>query len=148
MILQLKRPRYRLLEYLIGIIFLADAPQIRLVRSSIAGDGILPRRRIIQIHILIAQARFGSSRIRSRQPAVGGGCNSGVVGCKCPLDAQKHENQVSIAGIETEAVGVTRFGGYLRGERLVGERIRKAQCQFDRLKRRICGTEDFGDERA
>ena len=119
--LQLKGPRYRLLENLIGIIFLADAAEVRLVRSPVASDGILPGRRIIQIHILIAQARFGSCRLRSRQPAVGGRCNSGVVGRKCPLDAQKHENQVSIAGIETEAVGVTRFGGNLRGERLEGD---------------------------
>ncbi len=119
--LQLKGPRYRLLENLIGIIFLADAPQIRLVRSPIACNGILPGRRIVQIHILIAQARFSSCRLRSRQPAVGGRCDGGVVGRKCPLNAQKHENQVSIAGIETKAVGVTRFGGYLRGKRLEGD---------------------------
>lgn len=70
--------------------------------------------------MFVAQACFHGGRLCRFQPGVGGGGDGNVVGGRYPGDGEEGEDEVAVAGVETEAIGVCGFGRDGGGEGLEG----------------------------
>jgi len=122
---QLEPARDLLLENTLRIVLLADSLQSRLLRSTVTADGILPRRCIVEVKILVVQAELLRLVFALLEEVFRVLLDARIISDGVPRYCQEQVEEVAVACAQTERIASPRrsFGRDCRGHGLEAETV-------------------------
>jgi hypothetical protein len=131
------------LEHPFRIVLLADSLQPRLVRCAVPTDRILPRRSIVEVQVLVVQAKLLRFVFALLEQVFCVLLDASIVRGAVPGCCQQEVEQVAVTGTQAERVPAAgrRFGGDCCWHGLEAETV----CDVWYAERLHCGVGDVED---